>query len=144
MDDVKYSAIKQALFIGPLDSSSKRVRDTIEKTLREIGFSVIHPDEITDSGTRVAEIIIKAIESAEMIVVDLSRQNPNVLYELGYAHALSKPTLLIVNTDDISTIPSDIAGTRLLFYDTTNLSSLREQIKRQSRPILDDLRRRDQ
>ena len=42
--------------------------------------------------------------------------NANVFYELGYAHALNKPTILLANrlTEEL---PFDISGYRVIFYD---------------------------
>jgi nucleoside 2-deoxyribosyltransferase len=39
-------------------------------------------------------------------------------YELGYAHALQKPTILLANRQ-IEKLPFDISGYRVIFYDDT-------------------------
>ena len=51
-----------------------------------------------------------------MIVADLTSANPNVFYELGLAHALKKPVILI--TQSIADIPFDLKSYRLLEYST--------------------------
>jgi len=55
------------------------------------------------------------IEEADVIIADLSGQNPNVLYELGVAHALGKQVVLIHDSSD-KDIPTDIQGYERLHY----------------------------
>jgi len=46
--------------------------------------------------------IFNQISRADIIVADMTGRNPNVFYEVGYAHALGKITLLLTqNADDI-------------------------------------------
>jgi hypothetical protein len=40
-----------------------------------------------------------------------------VFYELGYAHALRKPTILLKRRTDESKLPFDISPYRVIFYD---------------------------
>jgi hypothetical protein len=57
--------------------------------------------------------IPQTIESADAIVADLTNADANVMYELGFAHALKKPVLPIIQRDSTG-IPSDLQG--YLFY----------------------------
>lgn len=50
--------------------------------------------------------IYSQIAEADILVADLSEQNPNVFYELGYAHALQKPVILL--TKRSGDIPFDL------------------------------------
>ena len=46
--------------------------------------------------------IFNQISKADLIIADMTGRNPNVFYEVGYAHALGKITLLLTqNADDI-------------------------------------------
>jgi hypothetical protein len=64
----------------------------------------------------IIEDIQRQIESSHAVVTEISTQNPNVYYELGYAHALRKPAVLLVRRSDGSTMPFDIRGYRAIFY----------------------------
>jgi hypothetical protein len=66
-------------------------------------------------------IIIKDIEKdiseSKIVIADLTEPNPNVYYEVGYAHALKIPTILLVQTD--TKLPFDISGYRYIFYENS-------------------------
>jgi len=64
----------------------------------------------------ILEKIVCGIFEADLIVVDLTGNNPNVLYELGVAHALNKPTVLI--SQDDSALPFDIRAYPIQPYST--------------------------
>lgn len=53
--------------------------------------------------------------SAKLLIADLSNKNPNVFYELGLAHALSKPAILV--TQSMDDVPFDLRGLRIIEYD---------------------------
>lgn len=52
---------------------------------------------------------------ARLILADLSGKNPNVFYELGLAHALAKPAILVAESMD--DVPFDLRALRVLKYD---------------------------
>src|SRR3990172_8794632 len=50
----------------------------------------------------ILDRVFNQISKADVIVADMTGRNPNVFYEVGYAHALGKIVLLLSqNTDDI-------------------------------------------
>ena len=120
----------EALVLTPFDSSFSRIRDTIQRVLREYGVTPIQIDEVIQPGAQWANAITEAIQESDFIVADVSRRNPNVMYELGYAHALRKPTLLMLNSDSAGEMPSDLAGYQMAVYDPSNLTSLKDQVIR--------------
>jgi nucleoside 2-deoxyribosyltransferase len=64
----------------------------------------------------ILERIYRQIELADIVIADMTGQNPNVFYEVGYAHAKSK--LCILLTSDAADIPFDSsAAYRLQFLD---------------------------
>lgn len=58
--------------------------------------------------------IYSQIEKADIIVADMSGKNPNVFYEVGYAHAKEKLVLLI--TKDAGDIPFDLKYFKHIVY----------------------------
>lgn len=78
------------------------------------------PDYALEVGRVLREEIHKKIRSSDMAVVDISDNNPNVMYELGYMDALGKypPILLKSNKEkDTYTVPSDINNIHHIPYD---------------------------
>ena len=45
----------------------------------------------------------------------MTGRNPNVLYELGIAHALRKPVVLVSSNED--DVPFDVRHVRVIYYD---------------------------
>jgi hypothetical protein len=49
------------------------------------------------------------------LLADLTGKNPNVFYELGLAHALAKPVIMVAESMD--DIPFDLRALRIILYD---------------------------
>jgi hypothetical protein len=54
-------------------------------------------------------------KKAKMLLADLTGKNPNVFYELGLAHALAKPVILVA--ESMEDIPFDLRALRIIIYD---------------------------
>jgi hypothetical protein len=54
----------------------------------------------------ILDRVINQIAKADIVVSDMSGQNPNVFYETGYAHALGKTVILL--TKNVADIPFDL------------------------------------
>ena len=121
---------RTALIITPFDAGAAHVSDTLKRALSDAGFVPVTVDRLSIPGALVGETILDAIQRCDMIIVDVSRHNPNVMYELGFAHALRKPTIMIVSKDAARQVPTDLAGYLYIAYDESNLSSLYDNISR--------------
>jgi hypothetical protein len=58
-----------------------------------------------------------AINAAKVIVADCTGRNPNVMYEIGLAHAIGRHTILI--SQSIDDVPFDLRHLRVIVYDYT-------------------------
>jgi hypothetical protein len=65
--------------------------------------------------------IYNQISAADFIIADMSGQNPNVFYEVGYAHA--KERLCILMTQSAGDIPFDLKHHRHIVYKQENWHS---------------------
>lgn len=82
-------------------------------------------EELFNEG--MLEKIYKEIENSDFIIADLSNKNANVFYELGFAHAIGKLTILLTqNADDI---PFDLKHKRHIIYGNS-IKHLKEQLKK--------------
>lgn len=106
----------KAFVIMPFDAEARPVyEDFIRPTLDGLGFDVSRADDLLNQ-QNILRDILSSIASADLLVADLTDSNSNVYYELGLAHALSKPVILL--GQDIEEIPFDIRSYRLIIYDT--------------------------
>ena len=80
-------------------------------------------EQIIDEG--MLERIYNEIQSADFLIADLTERNPNVFYELGYAHGIGKRTILL--TQNADNIPFDLKHKRHIVYDS--LCSLKENLR---------------
>jgi len=112
----------------PFSGDFRNIRGIIADALRDVGIEPILLEEPIAVGTSILEAVQQAIERADVIVADLTQGNPNVMYEVGYAHALGKPVLFIVQRE-IGHVPSDIAGYLYLVYEPSRLDELRRNIQ---------------
>ena len=125
----------KGLVLTPLDTAGKLVSDTVRRALTEVGVETFRFDQLSP-GVSLVNAISDAIKASDFIVVDLTRNHPNVLYELGFAHALRKSTILLMSSDSNSSIPSALAGFQYLVYDPQNLSLLNDHVKRAAEPFI--------
>jgi hypothetical protein len=58
--------------------------------------------------------IFNQISKSDVVIADMTGRNPNVFYEVGYAHALGKIVLLL--TQDTKDIPFDLIHRRHIVY----------------------------
>ena len=52
---------------------------------------------------------------ARIIIANISNRNPNVCYELGIAHMMGKPTILLCRKG--TDVPFDLKQKYIIFYD---------------------------
>lgn len=97
----------------------------IKAACDEVGIYCERVDETHVLGP-IYDKIVNAITKADIIIADLSGRNPNVYYETGYAHALSKVT--IHHCKDVKEIPFDLLGFQHIVY-SGRIVDLKEKLK---------------
>lgn len=89
-------------------------KDLFVPAIRDAGLEPLRADELFSTGT-VIEQIWEQINKAKILLADLTGKNPNVFYELGLAHADSKP--VIFTTASLDDVPFDLRHLRVIVYD---------------------------
>lgn len=75
---------------------------------------------------RMLDRIYNQINKADFIIADVTERNPNVFYEIGYAHAMEKRVILLTsNSDDI---PFDLKHHYHIVYNN-KITNLKNQLK---------------
>lgn len=78
------------------------------------GLRCERADDIYDiSG--IMQSVWESISKASIIIADLTNRNPNVFYELGIAHTLGKPVIMI--TQSMEFVPFDLRHLRCILYE---------------------------
>lgn len=91
--------------------------DVIKPVCQEFGYRVVRGDDFNSSG-QILDDITSSIRSAALVIADITPDNPNVFYEVGYAHGISKSTILLSDRRR-EKLPFDVSGFRTLFYDNS-------------------------
>jgi len=89
--------------MDPADPSLIDVLSTIKRVCACFGVRAFRIDEV-EHQDRITDRVLEMIRAAELLIVDLSGERPNVYYEIGFAHAIGKRPILYRK-----------AGTRLHF-----------------------------
>ncbi len=118
-----------AFVLIPFDPEFNGVyEDLIVPALEDVNYEVRRADSFTDQRS-ILHDVVENIMQADLIVAELSSVNGNVMYELGIAHGLSKPTVLL--TQDITAVPFDLRSYRLITYSLNynDVRKLQDQLR---------------
>lgn len=85
-----------SFFICPLDNREieHNYEFVIKPIVRQFQFEIQKSDEISHTGT-ITDEILRAISRSRFIIADLTDARPNCYYEVGYAHAVGKPVIIL-------------------------------------------------
>lgn len=99
----------------PFAASFAVVWDILRKPLETAGYVVRRADTDPSHGNVLRDIVGR-IADADLIVADMTGNNPNVFYELGLSHGLRTPTILVAQS--IDDIPFDLRSYHVERYGT--------------------------
>ena len=117
--------------IGSDGSKERMQADQVYKYIispvcRRCGFKPIRVDCLNQSDL-ITQTIFDNLKNADLVIADITGQNPNVFLEIGYRLYTKKPMILLREKNQ--NIPFDIANIRVFEYDLTDLDSV-DQVKR--------------
>jgi predicted nucleotide-binding protein len=116
------------LLVTPGSDDFINVRKLIIEALREIGLEPVLWDAVVESGATHFESVQRAIQEADLVIADLTHNNPNVMFEVGFAQASGKQVLFIVQ-EEAEHIPFDIRGNLFIVYDPSKPQELSHNVK---------------
>lgn len=99
----------------------------IQDTATEHDVIAERVDEQQFSETML-ERIYRQIDDADFIIADMTGRNPNVFYEVGYAHARNKLCTLLTQTAD--DIPFDLKHHRHIVYNGS-IQTLKKKLSKE-------------
>ncbi len=115
--------------IQPFDSEKfdQRFEDIYKPALADAGLEAYRVDQ--DPSVEVPiEAIEDGIRKAAICLADITTDNPNVWYELGYAFAADRPVIIICSDERQGRFPFDIQHRTIISYSSNSLSDF-EKLK---------------
>jgi len=101
--------VRESFFICPMNNSevSHNYEYAIKPVVKQFQFEIHKIDEFSHT-QEITSTILEAIARCKFVIADLTDARPNCYYELGYAHALRKPVIILAKKEtqrhfDIST-----------------------------------------
>ena len=123
----------------PFQRHHNPIYDAIKRACERMQYRAERSDIPFRPGNFLQQAVLLIVQS-RFVICDISTRNPNVMYELGIAHALNKRVLIIsklidtISDKDIGEMqfaPSNLATEQIIFYkDTYDLENrLRDAIR---------------
>jgi hypothetical protein len=126
------------LVLMPFDAAMRPIYDDhITSLAKRLNKSVSRADDFFTS-ERIMEEIWTALINTSIVIADCTARNPNVFYEIGLAHAIGKPTVLITQT--AQDVPFDLRHRRYIEYSYTprGMKDFEARLEQTIRRIWDD------
>jgi hypothetical protein len=126
--------------IGTPDDEIRNQADKVFKYIikpvcEETGFDAERAD-LLDLSDVITSTIIERLKSADLVIADISKHNPNAFFEMGYRAAVGKPIIYLRSKEE--KIPFDIAAIRVYDYNLNDLDSV-EEIKDRLTKTIDSM-----
>lgn len=83
---------------------------------KRIDFRIGRSDHLPN--VNIVKTMLEQLEKADIVIVDITGLNPNVMYELGLRIGMEKPVLIIRDSSESTEeIPYNISGIRIIYFD---------------------------
>jgi len=92
----------------------------IKPVVKTLGMKCVRFDEIYTALPMID--ILSVLQKAEIVIADLTGKNPNVLYELGIAHAIKDKVIII--SQSLEDIPFDLRHIRCVLYKNNSSAGI--------------------
>ncbi len=123
------------------DAFSGIYTDVIRPLVKKLGLSITRGDEFNSVNGSIVEEVWSALNNCQFVIAEITGGNDNVFYELGIAHTLNKPAILITQATKPENVPFDIRHLRYIQYENTVAggAKLRDDLKTNITRLLSDL-----
>lgn len=105
----------------------------IKPAIEDCGLICERVDEQHFTDT-ILNKIFENIKKARFIVAEMTGKNPNVYYEVGYAHGINKPVIFL--TQDLKDIPFDLRDRPHINYEA-NITALRQRLTERLKSLIE-------
>jgi hypothetical protein len=117
----------------------------IRPIVTDLNLTIKRGDDFSSIEGAIINEVWAAIYGCRLVIVETTEINANVYYELGIAHTLGKPTLLLTQTKEIDQLPFDIRHLRFIVYEDsiTGGEKLEQDLRKSIVWILNDLKEQE-
>ena len=116
---VSTSSRDTCLVLMPFTDPHTTYYDQIYKpAVDKAGLLPVRADAEIFGAGKITDQVWQGIKAAKVLIAELTTRNPNVFYELGVAHALRKPIVLIGSNEN--DVPFDLRRINVIYYDVTD------------------------
>ena len=132
--------MKKCFVVTPIGNEGTEIRRRADQVFKyiispvceEMEFEPIRVDMVNQADS-ITQTILDYLNSAELVIADMTGHNPNAFYEMGYRAAVGKPMIHLKEKSE--KIPFDVAGIRAFEYDLSDLDSVAEVKARLAKTI---------
>lgn len=113
--------------IQPFDGGKfdKRYEDVYKPAIEAAGLDAYRVDA-DDLAQVPIDTIEEKIRAATICLADITLNNPNVWYEVGFAYASNKTVILVCSDERKADYPFDVRNRKILNYKTESASDYQE------------------
>lgn len=127
---------KKCFVITPIGNDDSEIRRHIEGIIDQVIVPALDAKYEIEVAHRKYEIgsindrVIRSIYESDLVIANLTKLNPNVMFELAIRYSFGKPAIVIAEKNTI--LPFDITDERTIFYvnDPKGAFDLKEEIIR--------------
>lgn len=115
--------MEKCFVIQPFDNDKfdKRFIDIFEPAIKKAEFDAYRIDR--DLSVRIPiDEIEKGIAESAICFAEITTDNPNVWYELGFAFACNKDVIMVCSDERVGKFPFDIQHRHVISYKTSSTS----------------------
>ncbi len=115
--------MEKCFVIQPFDNDKfdKRFEDIFKPAIEKAGFEAYRIDK--DLSVRIPiDEIEKNISESQICFAEITSDNPNVWYELGFAFACDKDVIMVCSEERAGKFPFDIQHRHIITYKTSSKS----------------------
>ena len=132
---------RKCFVVSPIGDDGRDIRKNADQLFNHIikpvceqcGFCAIRIDH-KNTPDSITQDILDSLDRYELVIADLTGQNPNVFFEIGYRASTGKPVIHLKRRGE--KIPFDVSSIRTFDYDLTDLDVVAETRERLEKAIL--------
>ena len=123
--------MKKCFVVSPIGQDGSDIRSNADKLFKYVikpvceacDFEAVRVDQLNDANS-ITQTILEQLDSADLVIADMTGHNPNVFYEMGYRARTKRPMIHLKKKGE--SLPFDVNTIRTLEYDLTDLDSVEE------------------